>query len=64
MRSDDHSARAYRSITSPELALRQAVKSRPEDATQMIKARNAMIDRAAFFNPQNLQRLLGSEMRG
>jgi hypothetical protein len=40
------------------------VKDRPEDATQMVKARNAMIDRTSFFNPQNLQRLLGSEMRG
>jgi hypothetical protein len=30
----------------------------------MIKARNAMIDRSAFFNLQNLQPLLGSEMRG
>jgi 2-polyprenyl-6-methoxyphenol hydroxylase-like FAD-dependent oxidoreductase len=50
-------------VPATALALRQAVKDRPEDATQMIKARNAMIDRSAFFNPQNLQRLLGSEMR-
>jgi 2-polyprenyl-6-methoxyphenol hydroxylase-like FAD-dependent oxidoreductase len=49
-------------VPATVLALRQAVKDRPDDATQMIKARNAMIDRAAFFNPQNLQRLLGSEM--
>jgi flavin-dependent dehydrogenase len=54
----------FPTVPATVLALRQAVKSRPEDATQMIKARNAMIDRAAFFNPQNLQRLLGSEMRG
>lgn len=51
-------------VPATALALRQAVKDRPEDATLMIKARNAMIDRSAFFNPQNLQRLLGSEMRG
>jgi flavin-dependent dehydrogenase len=54
----------FPTMPATALALRQAVKNRPEDATQMIKARNLMIDRAAFFNPQNLQRLLGSEMRG
>jgi flavin-dependent dehydrogenase len=51
-------------VPATVLALRQAVKDRPDDATLMIKARNAMIDRTRFFNPQNLQRLLGSEMRG
>jgi len=50
-------------VPATALALRQAVKDRPDDATQMIKARNAMIDRAAFFNPQNLGRLLGTEIR-
>jgi 2-polyprenyl-6-methoxyphenol hydroxylase-like FAD-dependent oxidoreductase len=51
-------------VPATALALRQAVRDRPDDATQMIKARNLMIDRSAFFNPQNLQRLLGSELRG
>jgi len=50
----------FPAVPATVLALRQAVKDRPEDATQMVKARNLMIDRAAFFNPQNLQRLLGS----
>src|SRR5262249_39810844 len=51
-------------VPAPALALRAAVRNRPEDATLMVKARNVMIDPSVFFNPQNLQRILGSEMRG
>ena len=40
------------------LALRAAVRDRPEEATQMIKARNHTIDPASFFNPENISRLL------
>ena len=42
------------------LALRAAVRDRPEEATQMIKARNGMIDPASFFNPENISRLLAA----
>jgi flavin-dependent dehydrogenase len=43
----------------PELlAIRAAVRNKPEEATRLIKARMGMIDPAEFFNPQNLQRLL------
>ncbi len=41
------------------LAIRAAVRDKPEDAARLWKARNGMIDPAEFFNPQNLQRLLG-----
>jgi 2-polyprenyl-6-methoxyphenol hydroxylase-like FAD-dependent oxidoreductase len=40
------------------LAVRAAVRHRPEEATMLIKARMRMIDPASFFNPRNLQRLL------
>jgi 2-polyprenyl-6-methoxyphenol hydroxylase-like FAD-dependent oxidoreductase len=42
------------------LAIRAAVRDRPEDATRLIKARMGMIDPKLFFNPQNLQALLPS----
>jgi flavin-dependent dehydrogenase len=41
------------------LAVRAAVRDRPEEATKLVKARMRMIDPASFFNPDNLQRLLG-----
>ncbi len=41
------------------LAIRAAVRERPNDATRFVKARMGMTDPGAFFNPQNLQALLG-----
>jgi flavin-dependent dehydrogenase len=41
------------------LAIRAAVRDKPDEATRLVKARMGMIERTAFFNPQNLQRLLG-----
>ena len=41
------------------LAIRAAVRDKPEEATRMWKARVGMIDPAQFFNPQHLERLLG-----
>jgi flavin-dependent dehydrogenase len=46
------------------LALRAAVRHNPEEATRMIKARNGMIDPGSFFNPVNIQRLLGGGVAG
>jgi flavin-dependent dehydrogenase len=40
------------------LALRAAIRDRPEEVTRMVKARNGMIDPASFFNPENIARLL------
>ena len=40
------------------LAVRAAVRDRPEDATTLVKARMRMIEPSSFFNPANLQRLL------
>jgi flavin-dependent dehydrogenase len=46
----------------PELArIRAAVRHRPEDATRLMLATLGLIPREAFFNPQNLQRLLGQD---
>jgi flavin-dependent dehydrogenase len=42
------------------LALRAAVRERPDECTRMIKARNGLIDPASFFNPENISRLLAS----
>jgi flavin-dependent dehydrogenase len=41
------------------LAIRAAVRHNPEQATRLIKARMGMIDPAEFYNPENLERLLG-----
>jgi flavin-dependent dehydrogenase len=41
------------------LAIRAAVRDKPEEATRLMKARNGMIEPAEFFNPENLQRLSG-----
>jgi flavin-dependent dehydrogenase len=41
------------------LAIRAAVRDRPEEATRLWKARVGMVEPALFFNPQNLERLLG-----
>lgn len=49
----------FRPPTPQILALRAVVREKPEEATRLIKARMGMIDPAEFFNPQNLQRLLG-----
>jgi hypothetical protein len=39
------------------VALRTAVRDKPDEATRLMKARNRMIDPTEVFNPQNLQRL-------
>ena len=44
------------------LGLRLAVRDRPEEATRLIKAMMGMTDRASFFNPENLQRLMGARL--
>jgi 2-polyprenyl-6-methoxyphenol hydroxylase-like FAD-dependent oxidoreductase len=41
------------------LAIRAAVRDKPEEATRLWKARVGMIEPARFFNQQNLERLLG-----
>jgi len=40
--------------------VREAVRSDPAQATRMAKARVGMIDPREFFNPQNIQQLIGS----
>lgn len=40
------------------LAVRAAVRDKPGDATTLVKARMRMIEPSAFFNPNNMQRLL------
>jgi flavin-dependent dehydrogenase len=43
------------------LAIRAGVRDKPEEATRLWKARAGMIEPARFFNPQNLERLLGGD---
>jgi flavin-dependent dehydrogenase len=50
---------SFRPASPQVLALRAAVKDKPEEATRLIKARMGMTNPAEFFNPENLQRLLG-----
>jgi flavin-dependent dehydrogenase len=42
------------------LGLRAAVRDQPQDATRFIKALMGMTERTAFFNPENLQRVMGA----
>lgn len=42
------------------LGLRAAVRHQPREATRLIKALMGMTDRASFFDPENLQRLMGA----
>lgn len=59
---EENLAAARFTPSPPELlAVRAAVRTRPEEATRLIKARQGMIDKDEFFNPQNLQRLLDRE---
>ena len=53
------SAARFAPPSSELLAIRAAVRNRSEEAARLIKARQGMIDAAEFFNPQNIQRLLG-----
>jgi 2-polyprenyl-6-methoxyphenol hydroxylase-like FAD-dependent oxidoreductase len=58
---EENLAAAHFTPPPPELlAIRAAVRNRPEEATRLIKARQGMIDRDEFFSPQNVQRPLGS----
>ena len=57
----DNIAAARFTPPRPEaLALRLAVRHQPQAATGLIKALMGMTERAAFFNPDNLQRLMGA----
>ena len=57
----DNIAAARFTPPRPEaLALRLAVRHQPPAATGLIKALMGMTERAAFFNPDNLQRLMGA----
>jgi flavin-dependent dehydrogenase len=54
--------RAARFSPPPQeaLGLRAAVRHQPEEATRLIKALMGMTERSSFFNPENLQRLVGA----
>jgi 2-polyprenyl-6-methoxyphenol hydroxylase-like FAD-dependent oxidoreductase len=66
--SDDARPRADRcgggergaAASQEALGLRAAVRHQPREATRFIKALMGMTDRASFFNPENLQRLMGA----
>ena len=46
------------------LALRAALRGNPEETTRFMKARMGMIDPAAFFNREHMQRLLAPMVSG
>ncbi len=54
------SAARFDPVPAEVFRLREAVRSDPAQATRMAKARVGMIDPREFFNPQNLQQLIGS----
>jgi flavin-dependent dehydrogenase len=53
------SAARFDPVPAEILRLREAVKSNPAEASRMTMARYGMIDPKEFFNPTNVQRLLG-----
>jgi flavin-dependent dehydrogenase len=56
---DDNITMARFTPLGPEvLGLRAAVRNQPQQATAFTKAVMGMIDRDAFFNPENLQRVM------
>ena len=56
---DDNITMARFTPLRPEvLGLRAAVRNQPQQATAFTKAVMGMIDRDAFFNPENLQRVM------
>ena len=57
--ADNIASARFTPLPPQALAIRAAVRDKPEEATRLWKARVGMIEPARFFNPQNLQRLLG-----
>jgi hypothetical protein len=58
-------AGAGRHAADPKvLAIRAAVRDKPEEAIRLTKARVGMINRDEFFNPENIQRLLNDLQAG
>jgi flavin-dependent dehydrogenase len=57
-------AARFEPLPAEIMRIRQAVRSDPAQATRLSMARFGMIDRREFFNPENLQRLLGSAPAG
>jgi len=57
--ADNIAAAHFTPFPPKVLAIRAVVRDKPEEATRFWKARNGMIDPATFFNPQNMERLLG-----
>ena len=54
-----HAAR-FEPVPLVVVRIREAVRFDPAQATRLSMARFGMIDPQEFFNPENLQRLLGS----
>jgi 2-polyprenyl-6-methoxyphenol hydroxylase-like FAD-dependent oxidoreductase len=57
--AENIAAARFTPLPTQLLAIRAAVRHKPEEATRLWKARVGMIDPTRFFNPQNLQLLLG-----
>ena len=60
-RENLHMAR-FQPVPEETYRLRAALRENPEAANQFFLARQGMIPREAFFNPENLQSLLGQQV--
>jgi hypothetical protein len=49
----------FEPIPPDVLGLRHALRDKPADATRFVMATQCMIPREDFFNPPNLERILG-----
>jgi flavin-dependent dehydrogenase len=54
------SAARFEPVPANVFRIREAVSSDPAQATRLSMARGGMIEPREFFNPENLQRLIGS----
>jgi flavin-dependent dehydrogenase len=54
------SAARFEPLPAEMWRIREAVRTNPAQATRLAMVRSGMLERQAFFNPENLQQLLGS----
>ena len=57
---DNLDAARFKPARDEVLRIRAAIRDKPEETRQFFMARQGMIPRETFFNPENLERLLGN----
>ena len=60
---DNLDAARFKPARDEVLRIRAAIRDKPEETRQFFMARQGMIPRETFFNPENLERLLGNTGR-